>query len=66
VSDETPAKGNLKKSTVDLEVTLETLKIENDITALQGIIVSGGKLTAEQSRELADLKTRLSKLKGEK
>jgi hypothetical protein len=66
MSDETQADNKLKESTKNLEDTLEILRIDNRITALQGIVTGGGKLTAEQSAELADLKTRSARLKGQK
>ncbi len=66
MSDETQAANKLKESTKNLEDRLEILRIDNRITALHGIVAGGGKLTAEQSAELADLETRSARLKGQK
>ena len=53
----------LNESAARLQRTLDAMAVQTQITALQALAGQGRSLTVEQSKELADLKQRLSELK---
>ena len=56
---------NVEDSQVRLQRTIDTNDVQTQITRLEGIVVGGGVLTADQSKELARLRERLSQLKSQ-
>ncbi len=57
--------GALNESSARLQKTLDAMAVQARITALQALVGQGRSLAVEQSKELADLKQRLSELNKE-